>query len=39
MVVGALAMFFNGQSALGYMLAGQVVDLADVRRYLDGVRG
>ena len=30
---------FNGQSALGYMLAGQVVDLADVRRYLDGVRG
>ena len=30
---------FNGQSALSYMLAGQVVDLADVRRYLDGVRG
>lgn len=30
---------FIGQSALGYMLVGQVVDLADVRRYLDGVRG
>ena len=30
---------FNGRSALDYMLAGQVVDLADVRRYLDGVRG
>ena len=30
---------FNGQSALTYMLGGQVVDLADVRRYLDGVRG
>ena len=30
---------FNGQSALSYMLGGQVVDLADVRRYLDGVRG
>lgn len=30
---------FNGQSALQYMLAGRVVDLADVRRYLDGVRG
>ena len=29
---------FNGQSALTYMLGGQVVDLADVRRYLDGVR-
>jgi|TARA_B100000929_G_scaffold287197_1_gene273493 hypothetical protein len=30
---------FNGQSALDYMLAGQVVSLADTRRYLDGVRG
>jgi hypothetical protein len=30
---------FNGQSALSYMLAGRVVDIADVRRYLDGVRG
>jgi hypothetical protein len=30
---------FNGQSALRYMLAGRVVDIADVRRYLDGVRG
>ncbi|GGJ86169.1 MbcA/ParS/Xre antitoxin family protein [Pseudomonas matsuisoli] len=30
---------FNGQSALEYMLAGRVIDVADVRRYLDGVRG
>lgn len=30
---------FNGNSALQLMLAGGVVDLADVRRYLDGVRG
>ncbi|MFZ6049991.1 antitoxin Xre/MbcA/ParS toxin-binding domain-containing protein [Pseudomonas sp. CR3202] len=30
---------FNGRSALDYMLGGQVVDVADVRRYLDGVRG
>ena len=30
---------FNGQSALDYMLQGRVMDLADVRRYLDGVRG
>lgn len=30
---------FNGNSALQMMLAGGVVDLADVRRYLDGVRG
>lgn len=30
---------FNGRSALDYMLAGRVIDLADVRRYLDGVRG
>ncbi|WP_339523954.1 MbcA/ParS/Xre antitoxin family protein [Pseudomonas sp. EA_35y_Pfl2_R111] len=30
---------FNGNSALQVMLAGGVVDLADVRRYLDGVRG
>lgn len=30
---------FNGRSALEYMLAGRVIDLADVRRYLDGARG
>ncbi len=30
---------FNGRSALEYMLGGRVVDLADVRRYLDAVRG
>jgi len=30
---------FNGRSALEYMLAGRVVDLADVRRYLDAQRG
>ena len=30
---------FNGNRALQVMLAGGVVDLADVRRYLDGVRG
>jgi uncharacterized protein (DUF2384 family) len=30
---------FNGQSALDRMLAGRVVDLADVRRYLDAERG
>ena len=30
---------FNGNSALQMMLAGGVVDLADVRHYLDGVRG
>jgi hypothetical protein len=30
---------FNGQSALSYMLTGRVMDIADVRRYLDGVRG
>jgi|SRR5690606_18891109 hypothetical protein len=30
---------FNGHSALSYMLAGRVVDLADVRRYLDAQRG
>jgi len=30
---------FNGASALDYMLSGQVVDLADVRRYLDAERG
>lgn len=27
---------FNGQTVLKYMLAGRVVDIADVRRYLDG---
>lgn len=30
---------FNGRSALAYMLGGRVMDLADVRRYLDSVRG
>ncbi|WP_445362030.1 antitoxin Xre/MbcA/ParS toxin-binding domain-containing protein (plasmid) [Microbulbifer sp. ANSA003] len=30
---------FGGNSALDHMLAGRVVDLADVRRYLDGWRG
>jgi hypothetical protein len=30
---------FNGQSALERMMAGRVVDLADVRRYLDAERG
>lgn len=28
---------FNGKSALAYMLQGRVVDLADVRRYLDSM--
>jgi len=30
---------FNEQSALERMLAGSIVDLADVRRYLDAQRG
>lgn len=30
---------FNGQTALERMLAGSIVDLADVRRYLDAQRG
>ena len=30
---------FGGRSALERMLAGNVSDLSDVRRYLDGVRG
>jgi hypothetical protein len=30
---------FGGRSALDRMLAGRVIDLADVRRYLDGWRG
>jgi hypothetical protein len=30
---------FNGRSALEYMKGGHVVDLADVRRYLDAQRG
>lgn len=30
---------FGGQTALERMLAGRVVDLADVRRYLDAWRG
>ena len=30
---------FGGQSALDRMLAGRVVDLSDVRRYIDGWRG
>ena len=33
------APLFNGQSALERMLAGRVVDLADVRRHLDAWRG
>ncbi len=33
------APLFNGQSALGRMLGGSLVDLADVRRYLDAQRG
>lgn len=33
------ALGFNGKSALDRMLAGRVVDLADVRRYLDAERG
>lgn len=33
------APLFNGQSALERMLSGHVVDLADVRRYLDAQRG
>jgi Antitoxin Xre-like helix-turn-helix domain/Antitoxin Xre/MbcA/ParS C-terminal toxin-binding domain len=30
---------FNGRSPLDYMLSGQLVALADVRRYLDWARG
>jgi len=30
---------FGGRTALDHMLAGKVVDLADVRRYLDAWRG
>jgi hypothetical protein len=30
---------FRGQTALDVMLQGRVIDLADVRRYLDGQRG
>ena len=30
---------FNGKSALDRMLAGRVIDLADIRRYLDAERG
>lgn len=33
------APLFSGQSALDKMLGGRVVDLCDVRRYLDGERG
>lgn len=33
------ASFFHGQSALERMLGGSIVDLADVRRYLDAQRG
>jgi len=33
------APLFHGQSALDRMLAGSLVDLADVRRYLDAQRG
>ncbi len=34
-----MAPMFNGQSALKRMLAGSIVDLADVRRYLDSQKG
>lgn len=33
------AYLFNGHSALDKLLKGKVVDLADVRRYLDAERG
>lgn len=33
------APLFNGKSALDKMLAGHVIDLADIRRYLDAERG
>jgi hypothetical protein len=33
------ALGFGGKSALERMLAGRVIDLADVRRYLDAERG
>ena len=33
------APLFNGQAPLEYMLSGQLVALADVRRYLDAARG
>ena len=33
------APLFNGQSAIDRMTAGNLVDLADVRRYLDAQRG
>ena len=33
------ASLFNGKSALDKLLKGHVVDLADVRRYLDAERG
>ena len=33
------APMFSGQSALERMLAGSIVDLADIRRYLDTERG
>lgn len=33
------APLFGGRSALEHMLGGNVVDLADVRRYLDAERG
>ncbi len=33
------ASLFNGQRALDRMLAGSLIDLADVRRYLDAQRG
>jgi hypothetical protein len=36
---GYLQGAFGGKSALDRMLAGRVVDLADVRRYLDAERG
>lgn len=34
-----MSMAFNGQSPLDRMLAGQIVDIAHVRHYLDAERG
>lgn len=34
-----LAPLFNGKSALDKLMIGRVIDLADVRRYLDAERG
>ncbi|MES2217148.1 MAG: antitoxin Xre-like helix-turn-helix domain-containing protein [Pseudomonadota bacterium] len=34
-----MAILFNGHSALEKLMQGRVIDLADVRRYLDAERG